>query len=79
LIKEKLPSKEMVCLLKTSRNRQLLFAVVTHLDDGRSLEALRTLEVEKSLIYLEYTRRPAVSIIEQHLILSLERPTKNKT
>jgi hypothetical protein len=40
----------MVCLQKMSSDLQMLFAAVTHLVEGLSLETLRTLKVEKSLI-----------------------------
>jgi hypothetical protein len=68
---------EMVCLLKTSRDLQM-FAAVTHLVEGPSLETLQTLKVEKSLICLVGTRRPTVSIIEQHSILFLKTLIKIK-
>jgi hypothetical protein len=55
----------MLCLLKTSRDLQMLFAAVTHLVEGLNLETLLTLKVENSLICLVGTRRPTVSIIEQ--------------
>jgi hypothetical protein len=44
----------------------MLFAAVNHLVEGLSLETLLTLKVEKPLICLVGTRRPTVSIIEQH-------------
>jgi hypothetical protein len=56
----------------------MLFSIVTLLYEGRIIEALRTLEVEKSRICLVGTRRPTVSIIEHHLILSLKTLTKIK-
>jgi hypothetical protein len=43
---------EMVCLLKTFRNLQMLFAYVTHLVEGLSLETLLALKVRESLICL---------------------------
>jgi hypothetical protein len=49
-----------------------MFAAVTHLVEGLSLEALLTLKVETSLICLVGTRKPTVSIIEQQLILFLK-------
>jgi hypothetical protein len=58
----------MVCLLKTFRNQQMLYAAVTHLDDIPSLEALLALKVEKSQTRLVGTRRTAVSIIVQEFI-----------
>jgi hypothetical protein len=36
----------MLCLLKMSRDLQMMFAAVTHLAEGLSLEALLTLMVE---------------------------------
>jgi hypothetical protein len=41
----------------------MLFAAVTHLAEGRSLEILLTLKAEKSLIYLVGTLRPTVNFI----------------
>jgi hypothetical protein len=66
---------EMVDLLKTSRDLQMLFAAVIHLAEG---EALLALKVEKSLICLVGTRRPTVSTIEEQLILFLETLTRNR-
>jgi hypothetical protein len=60
---------EVVCLLKSSSDLQMLFAAVTHLVEGLSLETLLTLKVKKSLICLVGTRRLTESIIEQHSIL----------
>jgi hypothetical protein len=57
----------------------MVFAAVTHLVEGLSLETLLTLKVEKSLICLVGTRRPTVSIIEQHSILFLKTLIRNKT
>jgi hypothetical protein len=48
---------------------QMLFAVVTHLIEGPSLETLLTLNVEKSLTSLAGTRRTAIFIIEQAIFL----------
>jgi hypothetical protein len=45
-------SREAVSLLKTSRDLQMLFAVVSHLVEGLRLETLQTLKVEKSLIII---------------------------
>jgi DNA-binding TFAR19-related protein (PDSD5 family) len=56
----------------------MLFAAVTHLVEGLSLEALLTLNVEKSLIWLVGTRRLTVSITEQQLILFLKTLIRNK-
>jgi hypothetical protein len=55
----------MVCLLKTSGDLQMLFAAMTHLVEGLSLETLLTLNVEKSLIFLVGIWRPKVSIIRR--------------
>jgi hypothetical protein len=63
--KENLFSREIMCLLKTSRDLQMLFVAVTYIAEGLSFETLLTLKVEKSLICLVGTRRPTVSIIEQ--------------
>jgi hypothetical protein len=52
-----------------------MFAAVTHPVAGLSLEALVTLKVEKSLIYLVGTCRPTVSIIEQRSIFFLKTLT----
>jgi hypothetical protein len=56
----------------------MLFAAVTHLVEGVSLETLLTLKVEKSLICLVGTRRPTVSIIEQYSILFLKTLRRNE-
>jgi hypothetical protein len=56
----------------------MLFAAVTHLVEGLSLETLLTLKVEKSLICLVDTWRPTVSIVEQQSILFLKTLIKNK-
>jgi hypothetical protein len=61
-----------LCLLKTSWDLQILFAAVTHLAEGLTLETLLTLKVQISLIGLVGTRRPTVSIIEQQQILFLK-------
>jgi hypothetical protein len=68
----------MLCLLETSRDLQMLFAAVTRLVEGLSLETLLMLKVGKSLICLLGTRRPDVSIIEQQPILFLKNLTRNK-
>jgi hypothetical protein len=57
----------MLCLLKTSRDLQILFAAVTHLAEGLSLETLLTLKVEKSLICLVGTRRPTVNFVIENV------------
>jgi hypothetical protein len=71
-------SREMLYLLKTSRDPQMLFAAVTHLVEGLSLEILLTLKVEKSLICLVDTHTPTVSMTEQQPILFLETLIRNK-
>jgi hypothetical protein len=62
----------MLCLLKTSRDLQILLAAVTHLVEGLSLKTLLTSEVEKSLICLVGTWRQTGSIIEQQSFLFLK-------
>jgi hypothetical protein len=47
----------------------MLFAAVTRVVEGLSLETLLTLKVETSFIYLVGTQRPTVSVIERQLIL----------
>jgi hypothetical protein len=47
---EKVSFKEILFLLKMSRDLQMLFAAITHLGEGLSLETSFTLKVEKSLI-----------------------------
>jgi hypothetical protein len=54
----------------------MLFAAVTHLVEGLSLETLLTLQVEKSLICLVGTRRLTVSIIKQTVNFVLETVNK---
>jgi hypothetical protein len=51
----------------------MLFAAVTHLAEGLSLETLLTLRAEKSLICLVAIWRPTVSIIEQQSVLLLKK------
>jgi hypothetical protein len=77
--KGKVSSREAVCLLKTSRDLQMLFAAMAHFDKGLTLETLLTLRVEKSLICLVDTRRPTASIIEETFILILKMLARNKT
>jgi hypothetical protein len=69
--------RNMLCLLKTSRDLQMI-AVVTHLVEGRSLETLLTLKVEMSQICLVGIRRPTISITEQESILFLKTLIRNK-
>jgi hypothetical protein len=47
-----------------SRDLQMLFAAITHLVEGLSLETFLTLKVEKSLIFFAGIYKPTVSIIE---------------
>jgi hypothetical protein len=53
-------------------NVHMLFAAVTHVVEGLSLEALLTLKVEKSVICSVGTRRPTISIIEQEAVMFLK-------
>jgi hypothetical protein len=57
----------------------MLFAAVSHLVEGLSLEALLMLKVEKSLICLVDARRPAVFEIEQQSILFLKMLIRYKS
>jgi hypothetical protein len=41
----------MLCLWKTSREQQMLFAAVTHLVEGLSLETLLTLKVTPLIFF----------------------------
>jgi hypothetical protein len=75
---EKLSFREILFLLKMSRDLQMLFAVITHLAEGLSLNIFFTLKVEKSLICFAGICKPTVSIIEQQLILFLKTLTRNK-
>jgi hypothetical protein len=50
----------------------MLFAAVTHLIEGLSLETLLALKVGKFLICLGGTRKPTVSIMEQQSIVFLK-------
>jgi hypothetical protein len=70
---------EMLYLLKTFRDLQMLFAAVTHRVEGLSLETLLTLRVEKALICVVGTRRPTVCIIEQQLILFSKTLARNNS
>jgi hypothetical protein len=69
---ETVSSREMLCLLKTIRDLQILLAALTDLPEGLSLETLLTSEVEKSLICLVGARRPTGSIIEQQSFMFLK-------
>jgi hypothetical protein len=75
---EKVSYREILFLLKMSRDLQMLFAAITHLVEGLSLETFFTLKVEKSLICFAGIYRPTLSIIEQQLILFLKTLTRNK-
>jgi hypothetical protein len=48
---EKVYFREILFLLQISRDLQMLFAAITHLVEGLSLETFFTLIVEKSLIF----------------------------
>jgi hypothetical protein len=67
---------EMLCLLKTSRDSQMLFADVTHLVEGLRLETLLTLKVEKYLMLSEYAKTS--SIHNRITILFLKILIRNK-
>jgi DNA-binding TFAR19-related protein (PDSD5 family) len=56
----------------------MLFAAVTHLAEGVSLEILLALKVETFLICLVGTRGLTVFITEQQLILFLKTLIRNK-
>jgi hypothetical protein len=75
---ENVSFREILFLLKMSRDLQMLFAAITHLVEGLSLETFLTLKVEKSLICFAGIYNPTVSIIEQQLILFLKTLTRNK-
>jgi hypothetical protein len=64
--------REILFLLKMSRDLQMLFAGITHLVEGLSLDTFLTLKVEESLICFGGTCKLAVSIIEQQFILFLK-------
>jgi hypothetical protein len=61
---EKVSLREILFLLKMSRDLQMLFAAITRLVEGLSLEAFFTLKVEKSLICFAGICKPTLSIIE---------------
>jgi hypothetical protein len=75
---DKVSFREILFLLKMSRDLQTLLAAITHLVEGLSLEIFFTLKVEKSLIFFSGIYRPTVSIIEHKLILFLKTLTRNK-
>jgi hypothetical protein len=56
----------------------MLFAALTHRDEGLSLETPLAINVEKSLMCLVGTRRPTVFIMEQQSILFLKTFIKNR-
>jgi hypothetical protein len=78
LNKGKVSSRDKECLFKTFRDLQMLFAPVTRLAEGLSLETLLTLKVEKSIICLVGTRRPTVSVNEKQSMLFLKTLIRNK-
>jgi hypothetical protein len=55
----------MLCLLKTSRGLWILFAAVTQLTEGLSLETILALQLEKPVNSLVGTRRPTLSKTQQ--------------
>jgi hypothetical protein len=59
-------------LSKMSKNLHVSFAAMTHLAEGLCLNAVLTLKVENSLIFLVDTRIPTVSMTESQLILPLK-------
>jgi hypothetical protein len=61
---DKVSFREILFLLKMSRDLLMLFAAITHLVEGRSLETLLTLKVEKSLICFAGICKPTGSVIE---------------
>jgi hypothetical protein len=75
---DKVSFREILFLLKMSRDLQTLLAAITHLVEGLSLETFFTLKVENSLICFAGIYRPTVSIIEQQLIFFLKTLTRNK-
>jgi hypothetical protein len=75
---EKVPFREILFLLKMSRDLQMLFAAITHLVEGLSLETFFTLKVEKSLICFAGICKLTVSIIEKQLVLFLKTLTRIK-
>jgi hypothetical protein len=60
----KVSLREILFLLKMSRDLQMLFAAITHLVGGLSIETFFTLKVEKSLVCFAGTCKPTVSMIE---------------
>jgi hypothetical protein len=78
LKREKVSSRETMSLLKMSRNLQMLFAVVMHLDGRLRFETLLPLKTDEFLICLVGTWKPTASITEHQLILSLKLLMRNK-
>jgi hypothetical protein len=76
---EKVSFREILFLLQMSRDLQMLFAAITRLVEGLSLDTFLTLKVEKSLICFAGICKPTVSIMEQQLLLFLKTLTKNKS
>jgi hypothetical protein len=76
----KVSFREILFLLKMSRDLQMLFAAITHLVEGLSLETYFTLKVEKSLICFESICKPTVSNrIKVNLVLeNINKLTRNK-
>jgi hypothetical protein len=68
----------MLGLLKTARDLHMLFATVTRLVEGLSLETLLTLKVEETLTCLVGTWRSVVSVTEKQAILFLKPLIRNK-
>jgi hypothetical protein len=61
---DKVSFREILFLLKMSRDLQMLFAAITHLVEELSLETLLTLKVEKSLICSAGICKRTGSVIE---------------
>jgi hypothetical protein len=68
---EKVPFREILFLLKMSRDLQVLFGAITHLVEGLSLETFLTLKVEESLICFAGICKSTVSIIEKQVVPTL--------
>jgi hypothetical protein len=65
-MKGEVPSKEIVSVLKTSKNWQMLFATVDRLVRGRRRETLLILKGEKSQICLMNARRSVIFRTKRH-------------
>jgi hypothetical protein len=61
---EKVSFKEILLLLKMSRDLEMLFSAITHLVEALSLETFLTLQEKKSLICFEGIRKPTVFLLE---------------